>query len=753
MRTVKRIRSLFSSRYDIRLMTFGSVTAVMMVVLLSFLSYFVTSKHLEDQVNFSSLEAVKQIQAGLDNRLEAVQRAISPLLHDPDLLEAVHINGREVDYIQLLGVVKKLQALEQSLNDIYSIDIYIPNNRILLSTLNGYRKYANQEYADALAAKLGWGYGRPGGIVNTLSLVKAIPLYSDQPNAYLAVYLNPALFHRMTGDIARLGELTVVDARGYVVVDPAGDRAGQSLSSHKLYRYLSRGSQDGVIRIGESDEVVLYSNSQFNSWSVLLSVPEDRIYSYHTRLIQIYLSLCGLGLLVGAFMIYVQTRRLYKPISELVRDAGGGAVPGKVTDEWQFIRSQIERKDKLLDDLSAQHRLNVRESFFLELLYGQYVSMSEEWLNRKMKENGFSPSRLYAVMLVEAERVEESGRFKKDEKALVSLAISSICKDVLASLDLNGFIIQEMQTGRVILLLQSNEVPEGEPAVSVHDRLAESIRGAVRSYLKFPVSVGIGGYRHGADGLRISYNEAVEALQYRLIGGGDTIRRFNDRVRDEEGRPPYPAEIEKRILGSLREGKHEDMLRHFDHFVHYTIDHVHDGDTIYLYYHMLYTSMSQYYIHQSENTRERFVRLRAFQAINGCGTIQELKSFFVDTLFPLLLQMAEEEQRSAGGGVVESALAWIPDHLHEDLSLQAISETFRVSPSYFSRLFAKHTGTTFLEYISGLRIETAKRKLAESEAPVQVIAREAGYTEQTFRRVFKQVTGQTPTQYRESRKK
>jgi|GEM_PF-3353420 len=752
MRTVKRIRSLFSTRYDIRLMTFGSVTAVMMVVLLSFLSYFVTSKHLEDQVNFSSLEAVKQIQAGLDNRLEAVQRAISPLLHDPDLLEAVHINGREVDYIQLLGVVKKLQALEQSLNDIYSIDIYIPNNRILLSTLNGYRKYTNQEYADALAAKLGWGYGRPGGIINTLSLVKAIPLYSDQPNAYLAVYLNPALFHRMTGDIVRLGELTVVDAQGFVVVDPAGDRAGQSLSSQRLYRYLSRGSPDGVIRIGESDEVVLYSNSQFNSWSVLLSVPEDRIYSYHTRLIQIYLSLCGLGLLVGAFMIYVQTRKLYKPISELVRDAGGGAVPGKVTDEWQFIRSQIERKDKLLDDLSAQHRLNVRESFFLELLYGQYVSMSEEWLNRKMKENGFSPSRLYAVMLVEAERVEESGRFKKDEKALVSLAISSICKDVLASLDLNGFIIQEMQTGRVILLLQSNEAPEAEPVVSAHDRLAESIRGAVRSYLKFPVSVGIGGYRHGADGLRISYNEAVEALQYRLIGGGDTIRRFNDRIREEEGRAPYPVEIEKRILGSLREGKHEDMLRHFDHFVRYTVDHVHEGETIYLYYHMLYTSMSQYYIHQSENTRERFVRLRAFQAINGCQTIHELKSFFVDTLFPMLLRMAEEEQRSAGGGIVESALAWIPDHLHEDLSLQAISETFRVSPSYFSRLFAKHTGTTFLEYISGLRIETAKRKLAESEAPVQVIAREAGYTEQTFRRVFKQVTGQTPTQYRESHK-
>jgi two-component system, response regulator YesN len=714
----------------------------------------VTNKHLEEQINFSSLETVKQIQSSLDSRLEAVQRAISPLLHDPELLEAVHTQSGNVDYIQLLGVVKKLQALEQSLNDVHSIDIYIPDERILLSTLNGYHKYTSQGYADILAGKLGWGYGRPGGVVNTLSFVKAIPLYSDRPLAYLAVYLNPSLVAGMIGDIAKLGELTVVDAQGFIVADPSDNRASERLPSLILYQYLNRGAMDnyGVIRSEDTSEVLFYAQSRFNSWSILFKVPESRIYSYHQRLIVIYVSLCGLGLLLGALLIYNQSRRLYKPIFELVRDAGGQPESGMIANEWQFIRSQMERKDKLLDDLNTQHQLNVRESFFLELLYGQYVSMSEDWLHKQMIDNGFSPSRRYGVMIAEAERIDESGRFKKDEKALVVLAVSSICKDIVQQLGLKGLILQEVQTGRVILLLQSEEEPNAEPVAVRHDRLAENIRSAVRSYLKFPVSVGIGGYHTEADGLRISYNEALEALQDRLTAGGDRILHVRDRVQDAGGSPSYPVEFEKQILGSLREGDREEVLRNFDLFVLHTMDPTLSGDQIYHFYQMLYTAMNQSYIHLSEHNRERFVELRAYQTINGCRTIQEIKAFFIDSLFPLLLRMAEEQQKSTSGSIVDAVLIWIPDRLHEELSLQVISETFGVSQSYFSRLFAKHTGTTFVEYVAGLRIEASKQKLIQSDAPVLVIAREAGYTEQTFRRVFKQMTGQTPTQFREAQK-
>jgi two-component system response regulator YesN len=252
--------------------------------------------------------------------------------------------------------------------------------------------------------------------------------------------------------------------------------------------------------------------------------------------------------------------------------------------------------------------------------------------------------------------------------------------------------------------------------------------------------------------LRRSYNEAQEALQYRLTEGGNRILRFEDRNHRERSFR-YPVELEKTMLAALREGNREDALRAFNDIVLHTVAVVEKGEIIYQTYHMLYTALSQYYIHQSEANRERFMELLAFSAIHDCHTIQEIESFFVSRLLPILFEMAEEERTSSTGKVVESVLKWLPEHLGDDLSLPRISEYFKVSPSYFSRIFARQIGTTFVEYISGLRIEAAKRKLAETDLPMQVIAREVGYTEQTFRRVFKQIMGQNPTQYRESLRK
>jgi two-component system response regulator YesN len=747
----RRSIAWFSSRYYIRLVAFGSATAMITVLILSLISYAVTSQHLENQVNVSSLETVKQIQMSLDNRLESVQRALSPLLQDADLLDAVYVEAGGVDYLKFASIVKKLQALEQAFTDMYSVDIFIPDVQILLSTKDGYQKYSAKEYAEQLASKEGWGYGRPFDNLNVLSLVKAVPLFADKPKAYLAVYLKPSFLLQAAGDISRLGSLTVVDAKGFLVLDPASGGAGNQLSSDLLDRFLNRGASAGIIQVNNQDDVSLYANLSFNGWTVMLEVPNDTIYGFHKRLILIYTSICGLGLLLGALLIYIQSRKLYKPIHELVEEMGGPVKPGSDTNEWQIIRNQLKWKDKQLDELNAQHQIFVRDQFFLDLLYGHFVTVSADSLDRQLELHGLAPGFRYGVMIVESERIEESNRFRKDEKPLVVLAVSSICKDILQQMQLGGLVLQAVQAGHVILLLQVNDT-QSEQVSEVHYRLAESIRVSVQSFLKFPVSVGIGAYHEGPDGLRRSYNEAQEALQYRLTEGGNRILRFEDRSRKAVA-SRYPVELEKLMLEVLREGNREDVLRVFNDFVLHTVSDVDKGETIYLYYHMLYTALSQYYIHQSEANRTRFMKLFAFSAIHECQTVHELESFFVHSLLPILFDMAEEERSGSTGKIVESVLKWLPDHLGEDLSLPRISENFKVSPSYFSRIFARQIGTTFVEYVSGLRIEAAKVKLAETDLPMQVIAREIGYTEQTFRRVFKQITALTPTQYRESQRK
>ena len=72
-----------------------------------------------------------------------------------------------------------------------------------------------------------------------------------------------------------------------------------------------------------------------------------------------------------------------------------------------------------------------------------------------------------------------------------------------------------------------------------------------------------------------------------------------------------------------------------------------------------------------------------------------------------------------------------------------------LSPAYLSRIFKKETGTSFNEYLSGVRIGKAKELLRHPELRLTDIAQMVGYEDQSyFAKVFKRVTGSSPSGYR-----
>ncbi|GMK48623.1 putative two-component sensor response regulator [Paenibacillus glycanilyticus] len=99
-------------------------------------------------------------------------------------------------------------------------------------------------------------------------------------------------------------------------------------------------------------------------------------------------------------------------------------------------------------------------------------------------------------------------------------------------------------------------------------------------------------------------------------------------------------------------------------------------------------------------------------------------------------------------------LQYVTDHFREELSLQGLSEQFFMNPSYISQLFKKEVGETFVGYISQLRIAHACKLLDEEEHySIHEIAEKIGYNDYFyFARLFKKMTGKTPTQYRGERK-
>ncbi|MNI14765.1 HTH-type transcriptional regulator YesS [compost metagenome] len=78
-----------------------------------------------------------------------------------------------------------------------------------------------------------------------------------------------------------------------------------------------------------------------------------------------------------------------------------------------------------------------------------------------------------------------------------------------------------------------------------------------------------------------------------------------------------------------------------------------------------------------------------------------------------------------------------------------LSERFKLTPNYLSRLFKEEFGEKFIDYLAGLRIEQAKYLLVTTSEAIQEIAGRVGYTHTfSFIRVFKKLVGRTPGDYR-----
>ena len=92
---------------------------------------------------------------------------------------------------------------------------------------------------------------------------------------------------------------------------------------------------------------------------------------------------------------------------------------------------------------------------------------------------------------------------------------------------------------------------------------------------------------------------------------------------------------------------------------------------------------------------------------------------------------------------------WMTGHFREIDAIRQLVEEIDVPERSLKRRFKAATGATLIEYLQNLRIEEAKRLLEQGELPIDEVSAAVGYLDISFfRRLFKRLTGLTPSQYR-----
>ena len=114
----------------------------------------------------------------------------------------------------------------------------------------------------------------------------------------------------------------------------------------------------------------------------------------------------------------------------------------------------------------------------------------------------------------------------------------------------------------------------------------------------------------------------------------------------------------------------------------------------------------------------------------------------------MMLQDAEAEPP-----MIRRAKAYMAGHHADPIGLNEVANAMHVSTFYFCKMFKKATGMTFTDYVGRVRVEKAKNLLLNPHLRVSEIAYAVGFQSLThFNRVFRELTGESPTNFREKLK-
>lgn len=127
-------------------------------------------------------------------------------------------------------------------------------------------------------------------------------------------------------------------------------------------------------------------------------------------------------------------------------------------------------------------------------------------------------------------------------------------------------------------------------------------------------------------------------------------------------------------------------------------------------------------------------------------------SGYLNLICARVIGQSDFEKAGATDGVLyQKVISYIADHFSEDVSLRGLARHFGYNEKYLSHCLHALTGVHFSKLLSLYRVEHAKKLLAHSNGSIADIAMKCGFSAvNTFNRVFKTMTGTTPSEYRKT---
>lgn len=154
------------------------------------------------------------------------------------------------------------------------------------------------------------------------------------------------------------------------------------------------------------------------------------------------------------------------------------------------------------------------------------------------------------------------------------------------------------------------------------------------------------------------------------------------------------------------------------------------------------------------STTDIFQEKNPYDILQKIETIGDLKIWILGSFHQLISVLNSRKIEENYSEYGRKAYTYIIKHYNEDISLQSASEWIGISSSYLSKVFKQDFGIGFSEYLNEYRVRQAQSLLQSGLGSLKDIVQQIGFNNYNyFFRVFKSITGMTPTEFEKEQKK
>ncbi|MGI6143454.1 MAG: helix-turn-helix domain-containing protein [bacterium] len=420
------------------------------------------------------------------------------------------------------------------------------------------------------------------------------------------------------------------------------------------------------------------------------------------------------------------------------RPGGILKVVDNICREREEAAARLQREQQIEQQLSAAMPL-IAKGLVLDLCFGRIGDITAIKERSSFLKIGEGPCTVLYV------NIDGSGIIDQKQPEREKLQVVRILQEAVED-DGRALLVP---FGSDSFLVIKGE--QGEHGGRGAGKLAEKMRQAVEDLGQVTITVGVGELCANLSLLQNSYKGAEAACRYGTLLGGNQVVHAGDIGNTSLGNlVPYSFTKEEELMKLVElaeQGRAFDILEQI--------------------WHQLLTASAG---------EERNLRFRSWELVIGMaraalkggaepGDVAKMQGALLEELatvsgvqgvYHLLqsalkqaLQLVGNRQVTTQRAAIKQAKRYMSQHFGKQITLEEISRRVHLSPYYFSRLFKEREGLTFIEYLTSLRIEEAKRLLLKTEDKIEVIAQTVGYGEANyFSRLFKRKVGMSPGEYR-----